>query len=76
VHADVEAKAFALERLRQAAGLAMPLQHQHASPGPAQRGRGGQAADARADDDGIELRLHAITPRVRCKQSTIAATSS
>jgi len=53
VHANVEAIAVALERLRQSAQLRMPLEHQHALAFPRERSGGREAANAGPDDDDV-----------------------
>src|SRR5690606_21248584 len=42
--------------------LRCPLQHRHPSPGPGQRDRGGQSADARADHHGVLRSGHLHPP--------------
>ena len=54
VHADVPLVAGAMERVGEAAGGVVPLEHQHALAGVArQHRRGGEAAEAAADDDRV-----------------------
>ena len=55
VDADVPLVAGARERVGVAADAVVPLEHQDAAiPVPREAGRAGEAADARADHDGIE----------------------
>ncbi len=67
-------EALALEGVREPAGHIVLLEHQHPF-GVACQGRGaGQAADARADNDGVEARAHgasSITPGLLRVEVTI-----